>query len=68
LAAKHLLQLEPNKSSYIVLVSNFYAAIGRWDRVDELRSIMRSKGLLKEAGNSWIKVLGFNQHVRSLSV
>ncbi|KAK8468844.1 hypothetical protein PHAVU_006G134044 [Phaseolus vulgaris] len=62
LAAKHLLQLEPNKSSYIVLVSNFYAAIGRWDRVDELRSIMRSKGLLKEAGNSWIKVLGFNQH------
>ncbi|CAJ1962809.1 unnamed protein product [Sphenostylis stenocarpa] len=66
LAAKHLLQLEPNKSSYIVLVSNFYATIGRWDRVDELRSIMRTKGLVKEAGNSWINVPGFNQHARSL--
>ncbi|WVY94073.1 hypothetical protein V8G54_033161 [Vigna mungo] len=62
LAAKHLLQLEPNKSSYIVLVSNFYAAIGKWDRVDELRSVMRTKGLVKEAGNSWINVLGLNQH------
>ncbi|XP_027931417.1 pentatricopeptide repeat-containing protein At5g66500, mitochondrial-like [Vigna unguiculata] len=68
LAAKHLLQLEPNKSSYIVLVSNFYAAIGRWDRVDELRRIMRTKGLVKEAGNSWINVLGLNQHARSLSI
>jgi len=68
LAAKHLLQLEPNKSSNIVLVSNFYAAIGRWDRVDELRSIMRTKGLVKEAGNSWINVLGLNQHARTLSV
>ncbi|KAE9592551.1 putative tetratricopeptide-like helical domain-containing protein [Lupinus albus] len=66
-AAKHLLQLEPNKASNIVLVSNFYAAIGRWDRVDELRSAMRTKELVKEAGNSWINVSGFNQHARSLS-
>ncbi|TKY72314.1 Pentatricopeptide repeat-containing protein mitochondrial [Spatholobus suberectus] len=64
LAAKHLLQLEPDKASYIVLVSNFYATIGRWDCVDELRSIMRAKGLVKEAGNSWINAQGFNQHAR----
>nr|KYP62587.1 hypothetical protein KK1_017127 [Cajanus cajan] len=67
LAAKNLLQLEPNNASYIVLVSNFYAAIGRWDCVDELRSIMRTKGLVKEAGNSWINVPCFNQHANSLS-
>ncbi|KAK7412777.1 hypothetical protein VNO78_04396 [Psophocarpus tetragonolobus] len=67
LAAKHLLQLEPNKASNIVLVSNFYAAIGRWDSVDELRRIMKTKGLVKEAGNSWVNVPGFNQHSRSLS-
>ncbi|CAK8539134.1 unnamed protein product [Lathyrus sativus] len=65
-AAKHLLLLEPDKASNIVLVSNFYAAIGRWDCVDELRSIMRTKGLVKEAGNSWIGE-GFNGHARSLS-
>ncbi|KAK7303480.1 hypothetical protein RJT34_14387 [Clitoria ternatea] len=57
-AAKHLLQLEPSKASYIVLVSNFYAAIGKWDCVDELRSTMRTQGLVKEAGNSWIYVPG----------
>ncbi|RYR20326.1 hypothetical protein Ahy_B03g065434 isoform F [Arachis hypogaea] len=43
-AAKHLLQMEPDNASHIVLVSNFYAAIGKWDYVDELRSMMRTKG------------------------
>ncbi|XLR25224.1 hypothetical protein S83_053124 [Arachis hypogaea] len=62
-AAKHLLQMEPDKASHIVLVSNFYAAIGKWDCVDELRSMMRTKRLVKEAGNSWINVSAFNQHV-----
>ena len=50
LAAKHVLQLEPYKASNIVLVSNIYAATDRWDWVDELRSIMRTKGLVKEVG------------------
>ncbi|KAI4327631.1 hypothetical protein L6164_020068 [Bauhinia variegata] len=59
-AAKHLLQMEPNKTSSFIFVSNYYAAIGRWDRVDELRSIMRTKGLAKEAGNSWITVPSSN--------
>lgn len=67
LAAKHLLQLEPDKASNIVLVSNFYAAIGKWDCVDELRSMMRTKGLVKEAGNSWINVPGLHPHAKSLS-
>lgn len=55
-AAKQLLQLEPNKSENYVLVSNFYAAIGRWDCVDKLRSIMGKKGLVKEVGSSWVTV------------
>ncbi|KAH0971214.1 hypothetical protein GBA52_023370 [Prunus armeniaca] len=53
-AAKHLLELEPNKPGNFVLVSNFYAAIGRWDSVDQLRSIMEMKGLVKEVGSSWV--------------
>ncbi|KAF3439029.1 hypothetical protein FNV43_RR17304 [Rhamnella rubrinervis] len=55
-AAKKLLQLEPNKPENYVLVSNFYAAIGKWDCVDKLRIIMGMKGLVKEAGSSWVTV------------
>ncbi|XP_028760353.1 pentatricopeptide repeat-containing protein At5g66500, mitochondrial-like [Neltuma alba] len=66
-AAKHLLELEPDKASNIVLVSNYYAAIGRWDCVGELRNIMSTKGLFKEAGNSWITVTGSSQGAKSLS-
>ncbi|XP_054809315.1 pentatricopeptide repeat-containing protein At5g66500, mitochondrial [Prosopis cineraria] len=66
-AVKHLLELEPSKASNIVLVSNYYAAIGRWDCVDELRNIMSTKGLFKEAGNSWITVAGSSQGLKSLS-
>ncbi|GAU39633.1 hypothetical protein TSUD_397210 [Trifolium subterraneum] len=64
-AAKHLLELEPDKASNFVLVSNFYAASGRWDCVDKLRSIMRTKGLVKEAANSWVGE-GVNGHARML--
>lgn len=53
-AAKKLLQLDPNKAGNYVLSSNFYASIGKWDSVDELRRIMRAKGLTKEAGNSLV--------------
>lgn len=60
-AAKNLLKLEPSKASNVVLVSNYYAAIGRWDCVDNLRSVMRTKGLVKEAGNSWISAQKCNE-------
>ncbi|KAK4259553.1 hypothetical protein QN277_005874 [Acacia crassicarpa] len=66
-AAKHLLELEPDNSSNIVLASNFYAAIGRWDCVDELRNIMNTKGLFKEAGNSWVNVIDSSQGAKSLT-
>ncbi|QHO57512.1 Pentatricopeptide repeat-containing protein [Arachis hypogaea] len=65
-AAKHLLQMEPDNASHIVLVSNFYAAIGKWDYVDELRSMMRTKGLVKEAGNSWINVKAANKLLKTI--
>ncbi|XP_021907830.1 pentatricopeptide repeat-containing protein At5g66500, mitochondrial [Carica papaya] len=51
-AAKNLLEIEPKKPGNFVLVSNFYAAIGKWDSVDKLRGVMKEKGLLKEVGSS----------------
>ncbi|CAK7339602.1 unnamed protein product [Dovyalis caffra] len=53
-AAKNLLELEPNNPGINVLLSNFYASIGRWDDVESLRSNMREKGLAKEEGSSWL--------------
>ncbi|KAI4381170.1 hypothetical protein MLD38_007273 [Melastoma candidum] len=51
-AARHLMELERNKPANYVLVSNFYAAVGRWDIVDEVRRRILEKGQLKEAGSS----------------
>ncbi|XVE51268.1 hypothetical protein DITRI_Ditri02bG0026400 [Diplodiscus trichospermus] len=51
-AAEQLLELEPDKPGNYVLLSNLYATAGRWDAVDNLRDIMRKKGLTKEAGRS----------------
>uniref|UniRef100_A0A7C9DB36 Uncharacterized protein n=1 Tax=Opuntia streptacantha TaxID=393608 RepID=A0A7C9DB36_OPUST len=55
-AVKHLFALEPDKPGIYVLVSNFYAAIGKWDIVDQLRLEMKNKGLFKDMGNSWFSV------------
>ncbi|KAF5738147.1 pentatricopeptide repeat-containing protein [Tripterygium wilfordii] len=53
-AAKHLLELEPNKPGNYVLLSNFYAAAGKWDSVNTLRDVMKKKWLVKEVGSSWV--------------
>ena len=66
-AAKNLLELEPNKPGNYVLLSNFYAAVGRWDSVNELRSIMRKKGLVKETGNSWVTVAHCHENIQHIN-
>ncbi|KAF8406455.1 hypothetical protein HHK36_008542 [Tetracentron sinense] len=53
-AAKHLFELEPDEPGNYVMLSNFYAAVGRWDGVEDLRSIMKEKRLIKEVGSSWV--------------
>lgn len=59
-ASKHLLELEPNNPGHYVALSNFYAAIGRWDAVDNLRSIMKMRGINKEVGSSWVTTAAGN--------
>ncbi|KAJ8751753.1 hypothetical protein K2173_025933 [Erythroxylum novogranatense] len=51
-----LLHLDPQDSSAYILLSNIYADSGMWDRVAELRKIMKYKNLRKEPGCSWIEV------------
>ncbi|KAM0909271.1 hypothetical protein ACQ4PT_014918 [Festuca glaucescens] len=56
LAAEKLLLLEPHDSATYVLLSNIYAATGKWKERDEVRKLMDSKKVKKEAGCSWIQI------------
>ncbi|XP_010557826.1 PREDICTED: pentatricopeptide repeat-containing protein At5g66500, mitochondrial [Tarenaya hassleriana] len=51
-AARRLMEMDPDNASSYVLVSNFYAVIEKWGLVNELRGVMKERGLLKAAGSS----------------
>lgn len=55
---KKLLELEPNQSGRYVLLTNIYAASGKWDHVATLRRLMREKGFNKTPGCSFIDLGG----------
>eukprot|EP01018_Ginkgo_biloba_P030859 Gb_11981 [translate_table: standard] len=54
--AQCILELEPRDHASSVMLSNIYAAAGRWDEVASVRKLMRDRGVKKEAGCSWIEV------------
>eukprot|EP01018_Ginkgo_biloba_P024720 Gb_03959 [translate_table: standard] len=54
--AEHLLMLEPEAAAVYVLLSNIYAAAGKWDDVAKVRQAMKDKGVTKEPGCSWIEI------------
>lgn len=56
LAAKRLLEAEPNNAGTYTLLSNVYASAGRWDEAKKIRLKMKDKGLKKQPGCSWIEV------------
>ncbi|CAI0384340.1 unnamed protein product [Linum tenue] len=57
LAAKNLLDLEPEDSASYVLLSNMYAVSRRWNYRDQTREMMKNRGVRKEPGRSWIEVM-----------
>jgi hypothetical protein len=42
--AERLFELEPENAGYYVLLSNIYAAAGRWDDVAKVRTMMKDRG------------------------
>lgn len=56
LAAKRLLEAEPNNAGTYTLLSNVYASTGRWEEAKRIRSEMKDKGLKKQPGCSWIEI------------
>eukprot|EP01018_Ginkgo_biloba_P036923 Gb_03481 [translate_table: standard] len=53
--AEHLFELNPNNSAHYVLLSNIYAATGRWDKVEKVRNLMKDRKIKKMPGCSWIE-------------
>lgn len=58
IAARNLFVLEPENSGNYVLLSNMYADVGMWEEVDNLRALLKSQGLRKNLGSSWIEING----------
>ncbi|KAE9604578.1 putative tetratricopeptide-like helical domain-containing protein [Lupinus albus] len=57
-AAQKLINMEPKNAGNYVLLSNIYAAAGRWDKVAKMRSFLRDRGLKKIPGCSWLELNG----------
>ncbi|GMH11167.1 hypothetical protein Nepgr_013008 [Nepenthes gracilis] len=58
MAFSHLLEQDPKNIGAYVLLSNIYAKSGMWEKVSELRKLMRVSELKKEPGCSCIEVNG----------
>eukprot|EP01018_Ginkgo_biloba_P030434 Gb_10709 [translate_table: standard] len=53
---QHLLDLEPKNAGNYVLLSNIYAAAGRWDDVARVRTMLKDQQVKKQPGCSWIEI------------
>ncbi|PKU77607.1 putative pentatricopeptide repeat-containing protein At1g17630 [Dendrobium catenatum] len=54
--ASRILGLEEETSGIRMLISNIYAATGRWEDSARVRVMTREKGIRKNPGQSWIEV------------
>ncbi|KAI3897089.1 hypothetical protein MKX03_009692 [Papaver bracteatum] len=59
IAAKRLLEMDPNNCGYNVLMSNIYAAANRWNDVAGVRKTMKATGIKKAPGFSSMEVNGY---------
>ncbi|XP_059662895.1 pentatricopeptide repeat-containing protein At2g29760, chloroplastic-like [Cornus florida] len=57
-AARHLLEVAPESIQCYILLSNMYAAAGQWDKVSQVREMMKKRGVQKEPGCSSIEHKG----------
>ncbi|KAL8148457.1 pentatricopeptide repeat-containing protein At3g16610-like [Apium graveolens] len=54
-AAKRLIELEPDKTANYVLLANLYAYAGKWRELSKTRQIIKNKHMNKNPGCSWIE-------------
>ncbi|KAL3640169.1 hypothetical protein CASFOL_015137 [Castilleja foliolosa] len=51
-----VMQTDPTDVGTCILVSNMHARANRWDKVANLRKLMRDKNMKKEPGSSWTEI------------
>lgn len=57
-ASTALIELEPHDPVSYVMLSNTYSAIGKWEEAASVRRLMKSRGVGKEPGRSWVETKG----------
>ncbi|BAF19634.1 pentatricopeptide repeat-containing protein At3g53360, mitochondrial [Oryza sativa Japonica Group] len=57
-AAEGILNIDPSHSAAYVLLCNIYAASGNWNEFARLKKAMRTSGVKKSPGKSWVKLKG----------
>ncbi|XP_068652245.1 pentatricopeptide repeat-containing protein At3g12770-like [Aristolochia californica] len=57
-AAEKLFELDPKDPGYYVLLSNLYAFSGKRDDAKRVRELMKTRGLRKPPGCSWVDLGG----------
>ncbi|RZB95072.1 Pentatricopeptide repeat-containing protein [Glycine soja] len=56
LAASLLFELDPHNAGPYIMLSNLYAACGKWKDVAVVRSLMKEKNAKKFAAYSWVEI------------
>ncbi|XP_057529649.1 pentatricopeptide repeat-containing protein At2g03380, mitochondrial [Amaranthus tricolor] len=52
-AARKMLDMHPNEACYYVMLCKLYALEGRWEKENEIRNLMKGRGLSKSPGWSF---------------
>ncbi|XP_061991954.1 pentatricopeptide repeat-containing protein At2g03380, mitochondrial [Rosa rugosa] len=55
-AIRRLLELHPYEACYYVLMCNLYASDGRWSQVNQVRELMKQRGLSKSQAYSQVQM------------
>ncbi|XP_037446304.1 pentatricopeptide repeat-containing protein At1g05750, chloroplastic-like [Triticum dicoccoides] len=55
---QYLLEQDPGGDSNYVLLSNIYAAVGKWDGAGKVRGLMKARGVKKRPGRSAVEIDG----------
>ncbi|KAJ7522791.1 hypothetical protein O6H91_18G026600 [Diphasiastrum complanatum] len=52
--SRHILKVDPQNEAVYVVLSNVYAAAGKWDAKMGVRKLMEERGVSKDPGRCWI--------------
>ncbi|KAF4347566.1 hypothetical protein G4B88_009922 [Cannabis sativa] len=53
---RKMLELNPQKACYYVLMSNLYASVGRWSEVNQVREMLKERGFSKCPASSMVEM------------